>query len=404
MKLRTMDSIEVSEKIVLLRCDLNVPVSENGEITDTSRIERLLPTVSQLSSKGAKIALLSHFGRPAGKYDEQFSLNNLSDVIAEVLQADEITVIPDCIGKVTRNVLEDLPKGGIALLENVRFYPGEEKNDIAFSKSLSEIADIYINDAFSVSHRRHASIDAITKLLPSYAGRALQFEVEMLDKVLKKSNPPVLAIIGGSKVSTKLGLLDNLVEKMETIAIGGGMANTFLAAKNTNIGSSFFEETMINDAKSIIKKSEKIGCQFLLPVDVVVANKLESGVKSKIVDIDKVPKNSMILDIGPKTVELFTGAIVSSKTLLWNGPLGVFEVPPFDQGTSNCALTAAMLSRSGGLISVAGGGDTIAALNNAGASGGFSYVSAAGGAFLEWIEGKILPGIIALREKEGERK
>jgi len=225
-----------------------------------------------------------------------------------------------------------------------------------------------------------------------------------LDKVLKKSNPPVLAIIGGSKVSTKLGLLDNLVEKMETIAIGGGMANTFLAAKNTNIGSSFFEETMINDAKSIIKKSEKIGCQFLLPVDVVVANKLESGVKSKIVDIDKVPKNSMILDIGPKTVELFTGAIVSSKTLLWNGPLGVFEVPPFDQGTSNCALTAAMLSRSGGLISVAGGGDTIAALNNAGAAGGFSYVSAAGGAFLEWIEGKILPGIIALREKEGERK
>lgn len=399
MNLRTIDNIEVNGKIVLLRCDLNVPISEQGEIADISRIERILPTVSQLSSKGAKIALLSHFGRPGGKYDEQYSLRNLSDGIGEALKADEITVIPDCIGKVTRKVLEDLSEGGIALLENVRFYPGEEKNDLSFSKSLSEVAEIYVNDAFSVSHREHASIVGITKLLPSYAGRALQFEIEMLNKVLGKSMSPVLSIIGGSKISTKLNLLLNLVNKMETIAIGGGMANTFLAAQNINIGSSLFEKTMLKDAKNILKKAEKLGCNILLPIDAVVANKPEAGIDSQILDVHKIGKNSMILDIGPKTIELFTGAIVESKTVLWNGPLGVFEVPPFDQGTSNCALTAAMLSKAGGLISVAGGGDTVAALNNAEAAGGFSYVSVAGGAFLEWIEGKTLPGIKALTDK-----
>ena len=399
MKLRTIDNLEVRGKIVLLRCDLNVPVSEEGEVTDISRMERLLPTVSQLSSKGAKIALLSHFGRPKGKFDEKFSLGNLSDILADVLKADEITVIPDCIGRVTRKVLEDLPEGGIALLENVRFYLGEEKNDSVFSKSLSKIADLYINDAFSVSHRKHASINGITKFLPSYAGRALQFEIEMLNKILEKSVPPVSAIIGGSKISTKLNILSNLVEKMQTIAIGGGMANTFLAAKNISIGSSFHEESMIDDAKAIIKKADKVGCSILLPIDAVIADKVEVGVESTVVDIDKIPKNKMILDIGLKTVDLFSGAIVESKTLLWNGPLGVFEISPFDQGTTNCALTAAMLSRAGGLISVAGGGDTIAALNNAGAAGGFSYVSVAGGAFLEWIEGKTLPGVKALVDK-----
>ena len=399
MKLRTIDNIEVKGKVVLLRCDLNVPVTEQGEIADSSRIERILPTISQLSNRGAKIALLSHYGRPNGKYNEEFSLGNLSDGIAEILNAEEITVVQDCIGKVAKKVLKDLPTGGIALLENVRFHPGEEKNDPKFSKLLSDVADLYVNDAFSVSHRKHSSIEGITKLLPSYAGRAFQFEIDMLQKVLSNSNPPVMAIIGGSKVSTKLKLMENLVEKMHTIAIGGGMANTFLLAKKINIGASFCEKSMQNDAKKIIAKAKKFGCNILLPLDAVVANKLEVNAENEIVDIERVKNNKMILDIGPKTIDLFCNAIVNSKTVLWNGPLGVFEVPPYDEGTSNCALTVAMLSRSGTITSVAGGGDTISALNNADAAGGFTYVSVAGGAFLEWIEGKTLPGVNVLLDK-----
>ena len=399
MKLRTIDNIEVKGKVVLLRCDLNVPVTEQGEIADSSRIERILPTISQLSNRGAKIALLSHYGRPNGKYNEEFSLGNLSDGIAEILNAEEITVVQDCIGKVAKKVLKDLPSGGIALLENVRFHPGEEKNDPKFSKLLSDVADLYVNDAFSVSHRKHSSIEGITKLLPSYAGRAFQFEIDMLQKVLSNSNPPVMAIIGGSKVSTKLKLMENLVEKMHTIAIGGGMANTFLLAKKINIGASFCEKSMQNDAKKIIDKAKKFGCNILLPLDAVVANKLEVNAENEIVDIERVKNNKMILDIGPKTIDLFCNAIVNSKTVLWNGPLGVFEVPPYDEGTSNCALTVAMLSRSGTITSVAGGGDTISALNNADAAGGFTYVSVAGGAFLEWIEGKTLPGVNVLLDK-----
>ena len=399
MKLRTIDNIEVKGKVVLLRCDLNVPVTEQGEIADSSRIERILPTISQLANRGAKIALLSHYGRPNGKYNEEFSLGNLSDGIAEILNAEEITVVQDCIGKVAKKVLKDLPSGGIALLENVRFHPGEEKNDPKFSKLLSDVADLYVNDAFSVSHRKHSSIEGITKLLPSYAGRAFQFEIDMLQKVLSNSNPPVMAIIGGSKVSTKLKLMENLVEKMHTIAIGGGMANTFLLAKKINIGASFCEKSMQNDAKKIIDKAKKFGCNILLPLDAVVANKLEVNAENEIVDIERVKNNKMILDIGPKTIDLFCNAIVNSKTVLWNGPLGVFEVPPYDEGTSNCALTVAMLSRSGTITSVAGGGDTISALNNADAAGGFTYVSVAGGAFLEWIEGKTLPGVNVLLDK-----
>ena len=399
MKLRTIDNIEVKGKVVLLRCDLNVPVTEQGEIADSSRIERILPTISQLANRGAKIALLSHYGRPNGKYNEEFSLGNLSDGIAEILNAEEITVVQDCIGKVAKKVLKDLPSGGIALLENVRFHPGEEKNDPKFSKLLSDVADLYVNDAFSVSHRKHSSIEGITKLLPSYAGRAFQFEIDMLQKVLSNSNPPVMAIIGGSKVSTKLKLMENLVEKMHTIAIGGGMANTFLLAKKINIGASFCEKSMQNDAKKIIAKAKKFGCNILLPLDAVVANKLEVNAENEIVDIERVKNNKMILDIGPKTIDLFCNAIVNSKTVLWNGPRGVFEVPPYDEGTSNCALTVAMLSRSGTITSVAGGGDTISALNNADAAGGFTYVSVAGGAFLEWIEGKTLPGVNVLLDK-----
>ena len=261
---------------------------------------------------------------------------------------------------------------------------------------MAEIADIYINDAFSVSHRKHSSVYGITKYIPSYAGLALQLEIEMLEKVLKNVEPPTMGIIGGSKVSTKLNLINNLMKKMKYLAIGGGMANTFLAAKGINIGASFYEKNMLKDALQIINKSEKLGCELILPVDVVVADKIEKGVENKNIDIDKIAKSNMILDLGMETINQVSNAIAMSRTLLWNGPLGVFEVAPFDRATSNCALIVAMLTRAGGLVSVAGGGDTVSALNNAGASGGFSYVSVAGGAFLEWIEGKQLPGISVL--------
>ncbi len=398
MGLKTIENVDLSGKIVLLRCDLNVPIDENGEISDISRIERLIPTVKFLSSRGAKIALLSHFGRPNGKFNENLSLGFVSEYLAEIFQAEEIVVIPDCIGRVAKQVLQDLSEGGIALLENLRFYKGEELNSKKFCNDLANLGDIFVNDAFSVSHRKHASVYGISKLLPSYAGLALQLEIEMLEKVLKGSEPPTIGIVGGSKVSTKLNLLRNLMEKMKYIAIGGGMANTFLAAKGVNIGASFYEKSMLKDALQICKKAEKLGCEIILPVDAVVANKIEHGVDTEMVDIDNIASDKMILDIGNKTIDLICSAIANSKTLLWNGPLGVFEVPPFDHSTSSCALTVAMLTRAGGLVSVAGGGDTVSALNNAEASGGFSYVSVAGGAFLEWIEGKTLPGISVLNK------
>ena len=398
MKLKAIEDVDVSGKVVLVRCDFIVPINEEGEISDISRIERHAPTIITLANKGAKVALLSHFGRPAGKVDEDLSIAFISESLTEVFKAPEIVIIPDCIGDIAKQVLTDMTDGQIALLENVRFYEGEENNDSDFSKSLADIADIYVNDAFSVCHRKHASVHGITKYIPSYAGLALKFEIEMLEKVLKNPEPPMMAIIGGSKVSTKLRLLGNLVEKMKFLAIGGGMANTFLAAQGKNIGSSFYEKNMIGEAKSILEKAKSINCDIILPIDAVVADKLEFGVESFTVDLKDIIKKNMILDVGEKTVELISNAIINSKTLLWNGPLGVFEIPPFDQATSSCALTTAMMTRAGGLVSVAGGGDTVAALNNAGASGGFSYVSVAGGAFLEWLEGKTLPGIVVLTD------
>ena len=396
MKLKTIEDIDVSGKVVLVRCDFNVPIDEDGEISDISRIERHAPTIITLANKGAKVALLYHFVSPGGKIDENLSLGFVAESLTEAFKAPEIVVIPDCIGDVAKQVLKDMPDGQIALLENVRFYEGEENNDADFSKSLADIADIYVNDAFSVCHREHASVYGITKYLPSYAGFALNLEIEMLEKSLKDSEPPMMAIIGGSKVSSKLSLLGNLLEKMQFLAIGGGMANTFLAAQGKNIGASFYEKNMIQEAKEILAKAKSSNCDIILPIDAVVANKLEFGVESKTIDLDDLVKENMILDVGEKTVKLISNAIINSKTLLWNGPLGVFEIPPFDQSTSSCALTAAMMTRAGALLSVAGGGDTVAALNNAGASGGFSYVSVAGGAFLEWIEGKTLPGIAVL--------
>jgi len=398
MKLKVIEDVDVSGKVVLVRCDFNVPINEEGEISDISRIERHAPTIITLANKGAKVALLSHFGRPVGKVDKDLSIAFISESLAEVFKAPEIVIIPDCIGDIAKQVLTDMTDGQIALLENVRFYEGEENNDLDFSKSLADIADIYVNDAFSVCHRKHASVHGITNYIPSYAGLALKFEIEMLEKVLKNPEPPMMAIIGGSKVSSKLRLLENLVEKMKFLAIGGGMANTFLAAQGKNIGASFYEKNMLDEAKSILEKAKSINCDIILPIDAVVANKLEFGVESFTVDLNDIVNKNMILDVGEKTIELISNAIINSKTLLWNGPLGVFEIPPFDQATSACALTTAMMTRAGGLVSVAGGGDTVAALNNAGASGGFSYVSVAGGAFLEWLEGKTLPGIAVLTD------
>ena len=396
MKLKTIDDVDVSGKVVLVRCDFNVPINDEGEISDISRIERHAPTIITLVNKGAKVALLSHFGRPAGKVDEDLSLGFISESLTEVFKAPEIVIISDCIGNVVKQVLNDMTDGQIGLLENVRFYEGEENNDSDFSKSLADIADIYVNDAFSVCHREHASVHGITNYLPSYAGFALQLEIEMLEKSLRNTEPPMMAIIGGSKVSTKLKLLGNLVKKMKFLAIGGGMANTFLAAQGKNIGASFYEKNMIEEAKSILEKAKNTNCDIILPIDAVVANKLEFNVESFTVNLNDIVKENMILDVGEKTVDLISNAIINSKTLLWNGPLGVFEIPPFDQSTTSCSLTVAMMTRAGGLLSVAGGGDTVAALNNAGAAGGFSYVSVAGGAFLKWIEGKTLPGIAVL--------
>ncbi|MBT3938315.1 MAG: phosphoglycerate kinase [Pelagibacterales bacterium] len=337
MKLKTIEDIDVSGKVVLVRCDFNVPINDEGEISDISRIERHAPTIITLVNKGAKVALLSHFGRPVGKVDEDLSLGFISESLTEVFKAPEIVIISDCIGNVVKQVLNDMTDGQIGLLENVRFYEGEENNDSDFSKSLADIADIYVNDAFSVCHREHASVYGITNYLPSYAGFALQLEIEMLEKSLRNSEPPMMAIIGGSKVSTKLKLLGNLVKKMKFLAIGGGMANTFLAAQGKNIGASFYEKNMIEEAKSILEKAKSTNCDIILPIDAVVANKLEFNVESFTVNLNDIVKENMILDVGEKTVDLISNAIINSKTLLWNGPLGVFEIPPFDQSTTSCA-------------------------------------------------------------------
>jgi phosphoglycerate kinase len=392
---RTLDGLDVKGKRVLLRADLNVPVRD-GKITDLTRIERLTPTIRELAGKGAKVIVCSHFGRPKGKRVPEMSLCPVALALGEVLE-QHIRFAEDCTGVVAQQAADLLGNGDVLVLENTRYDAREEKNDPGFAAELARLADIYVNDAFSAAHRAHASTEGVAHLLPAYAGRLMQAELEALDAALGNPARPVMAIVGGAKVSTKLELLGNLVGRVEVLVIGGAMANTFLAAEGITVGRSLQEADMHLTARSILTRAKEAGCEVLLPVDAVVAPELRAGVAASTVPIAKVPADAMILDVGPASVAALTARLGAVRTLVWNGPLGAFETPPFDAGTVALAKAVAQATRSGALRSVAGGGDTVSALRHAGVADELSYVSTAGGAFLEWLEGKTLPGVAALQ-------
>ena len=394
---KTLDDLDVAGKRVLLRVDFNVPMDQ-GRVGDATRIERAAPTIRELSQKGARVLLMSHFGRPKGRRVPELSLAAVVSALSAALDGREVVFAPDCIGEAATRVVSGLPDGGIALLENLRFHPGEEANDPGFAVALAELGDLYVNDAFSAAHRAHASVAAITGFLPSAAGRLMEAELRHLAEALETPKHPVAAIVGGAKISTKLDLLGNLVKRVDLLIIGGGMANTFLNARGVKIGRSLCEHELAGTAREILGAAKAAGCDVILPTDAVVAKELAAGAASRTVPIEAVPEDAMILDCGPMTAEHLARRLEEAATLLWNGPLGCFEVPPFDAATNRVAQAAAALTRSGKLLSVAGGGDTVAALANAGVSGEFSYVSTAGGAFLEWLEGKTLPGVQALQD------
>ncbi len=393
---KTLDDVNVSGRRVLVRGDLNLPIRD-GRVTDATRIDRLVPTLRELCGKGARVIVMSHFGRPKGKTVPEMSLRPVADALSLSLDGAPVAFATDCIGPEAAAVVAAMGNGDIALLENLRFHPGEEANDPAFATALAALADVYVNDGFSVSHRAHASTAAIAGLLPSVAGRNMQAELEALQAALGAPKRPVMAVVGGAKVSTKLAVLGNLVEKVDALVIGGGMANTFLHALGTDVGASLCEHDLAETAREIMAKADAIGCEIVLPSDVVIAEKLEVGAPTVTVPTDAVPPGRMILDIGAESAEGLASRLESTRTLLWNGPLGAFEFPPFDASTVSVAQAAATLTAQGRLVSVAGGGDTVAALRHAEVVEEFSYVSTAGGAFLEWLEGKELPGVAALR-------
>ena len=393
-KLKTTAGLDLRAKRVLVRADLNVPVKD-GKVTDATRLERLVPGLQDLAKRGARVIVVSHFGRPKGGPDPQYSLKPVADKLSELL-AHPVVFADDCVGEAAERTVAALLPGHIAVLENLRFHKGEEKNDPAFAKRLAELGDIFVSDAFSTAHRAHASTDAITQLLPSYAGPLLMEEIDALVSVLEKPARPVAAVIGGAKVSTKIDVLSNLAAKVDKLIIGGAMANTFFLAEGVNIGKSLAEPDHTKTALEIMHAAKARHCEVVLPHDVVVAGKLEAGTRTRVVPTLETPADQMILDVGPKTVAHFAGVIADCKTLLWNGPLGAFEVAPFGEGTFALARHAAQLTQALKLVSVAGGGDTVAALNAAGVTDRFTYVSTAGGAFLEWLEGRTLPGIAAL--------
>jgi phosphoglycerate kinase len=394
MGFRTLDSLEAKGKRVLLRADLNVPVRD-GKITDLTRIERLSPTIRELSGGGAKVVVCSHFDRPKGKRVPEMSLRPMAEALGHVL-GRPVGFADDCVGDTAKAAVDRMANGDVLVLENTRFHPEEEKNDPAFSKALAALADVFVNDAFSAAHRAHASTEGVAHLLPAYAGRLMQAELEALDAALHNPQRPVAAIVGGAKVSTKLELLGNLSGKVDILIIGGAMANTFLAAQGKPIGKSLQEAEMHATALEILASAAKRGCAIVLPIDAVVAAELKPDAPTRIVGVDSVPADMMILDVGPKTVAALETHVAALKTLVWNGPLGAFETPPFDAATTAVAKTVAEATRAGRLKSVAGGGDTVSALRHAGVTDQFSYVSTAGGAFLEWLEGKTLPGVAAV--------
>jgi phosphoglycerate kinase len=390
---RTLDQADVANKRVLVRLDLNVP-TEHGKVTDATRIERAAPTVTEIVEKGGKAILMSHFGRPKGR-DPSQSLKPVADEVARVLKRP-VAFVEDCVGPAAEAAVAAMQPGDILCLENTRFHKEEEKNDPDFVAELAKLGDIYVNDAFSAAHRAHASTEGLAHRLPAYAGRSMQAELEALGQALVAPQRPVAAIVGGAKVSTKLDLLGNLIDKVDVLIIGGGMANTFLAAQGKPVGKSLAEHDLGETAREVLAKAAAKGCEIVLPVDAVVAPRLEANAPSRVVEVDRVGADDMILDIGPRSVEHVVSVLARLRTVLWNGPFGAFEVEPFDTGTVQVAEAAAELTGAGKLVTVAGGGDTVAALNDAGVADRFTYVSTAGGAFLEWLEGKALPGVEAL--------
>ena len=392
---KTLDQLDVAGKRVLVRVDLNVPM-QDGKVSDATRIERLVPTIEALAKAGARVVLLSHFGRPKGKPTPEASLEQLVAPLSAALGGRKIAFATDCIGPEAERVVAALEDGDVALLENLRFHPGEEINDPGFASALAKLGDLYVNDAFSAAHRAHASTEALAHLLPNAAGLLMQAELEALSAALEKPERPVAAIVGGSKVSTKLDLLNSLVSKVDLLIIGGAMANTMLLAQGVEVGKSLVERDMLDTAKAIFGAAEKAGCTIVLPEDAVVAAKLAVGQDTTTVPVGQVPADQMILDAGPKTVATIIAKLEGAKTLVWNGPVGAFEFPPFDAGTNAIAQDVARLVAAKRLLAVAGGGDTVSAMSHAGVIDKLSYVSTAGGAFLEWLEGRELPGVKAL--------
>ncbi len=393
---RTLDEADVKNKRVLLRVDLNVPM-ENGEVTDATRIERVAPTITEIADKGGKVILLAHFGRPKGP-DPKESLRPVAAAVSKVI-GRPVAFAEDCIGDKAEAAIAAMKPGDILCLENTRFHKGEEKNDPAFVDALAKLGDLWVNDAFSAAHRAHASTEGLGHKLPAYAGRTMQAELDALSKALEVPKKPVIAIVGGAKVSTKLELLENLIGKVQGLVIGGAMANTFLHAQGINVGKSLVEKDMADTARRIMEKAEQKGCAIILPIDAIVAFHFAANAPSHAYGVDAIPPDGMILDIGSQSMERVKGAIDDASTLVWNGPFGAFELPPFERATVEAARYAAERTKAGKLVSVAGGGDTVAALNMAGVTNNLTYVSTAGGAFLEWMEGKPLPGVEVLRQK-----
>ncbi len=391
---QTLDQADLQGKRALVRVDFNVPM-EDGKVTDDTRLRAAKPTVDKLRAGGAKVILLAHFDRPKGKVVPSMSLRPIVEPLSKVL-AVPVAFAPDCIGQKAREAVAAMQPGDVLLLENVRFHEGEEANDRRFADALAANGDLYVNDAFSAAHRAHASTEALAHRLPAYAGEQMRLELTALDRALGHPERPVLGIVGGSKVSTKLDLLRHLVTRLDKLAIGGGMANTFLYAQGHDVGASYCEKDLAETAREVIRLAGQNNCKLFLPLDIVVAEKMAPGAPARVRDVGSIDEDERILDAGPETVERLCRAMANSKTLIWNGPLGVFEMKPFDKGTVEAARYAAKLARDGKLVAVAGGGDTVAALNAAGVVDDFTFVSTAGGAFLEWMEGKTLPGVAAL--------
>lgn len=399
-RVRTLDGLDVRNKRVLVRVDFNVPL-QDGVVGDTTRIKRVLPTFNKLLQGGARVIVLTHLGRPKGHASAASSLRPVATKMQELMPGTKVHFVEDCIGDQAHRAIEALKPGEIALLENLRYHAGEEKNDPAFAEALAKLGDLYVNDAFSSAHRAHASIDAITRLLPSYAGALMIAEIRALDRALEHPERPVMAIAGGSKISTKINVLTNLTAKMDALVLAGGMASTFLYARGVEIGNSLCQPDAVPIVEEVTARAKQFGCEIVLPMDFVVTKELQPGAEWQIAELGAIPADSMIVDIGPKTVADLERRFGEMKTLLWNGPVGAFEIPPFGNGTAALAQAAARLVKAGKLTAIAGGGDTVAALNQAHVAADFTYVSTAGGAFLEWLEGRELPAVAALAKAAG---